>query len=633
MVDRMGRASIALLLFWVPLAFYSRSADGFVLSKEWVALGAAVFLVGLALLRIPGLLRKPLVLLLILFFFWMLGDGLLTASDAGSVLAGSAYLWIILLTFLAVVATSGRGATYEKMMHLALAAGVFTAAYGISQTMRFDLFNWDTKFERRAFATLGNPDYLAGYLVALLPLSLILILRSSGQRAWIGFRAITFLFFAGLLMTRVRGSFLALGLSLLVLVLGLLMPWGRELATKNKKTLLIVFGILVAGGAAYWFRYGGWNAFELGQASVQQRLQTYQIGMVMLKDHPLTGIGLGQLGREFPLYQWRPFAQADWPAHPLTLTEHMHNEYLQIAVEGGWIGLGLFLLVLFVFARQALKLMGDPAIPNSSKELMLGIAASMTALLGQALTNFPFQVVPTGVLMGFFLAAPLALEPRPAEPLVGRREGGTYLAVLGLILLALGAWGARNMAASIALRYTIGETNLGNAANAEKYASRLAVLAPGDPKAWDAVAKARELNKQWNSALEAYDKETSLNPNAVEANYAMAQDQTMLGHTDVALGLCQKTLAMTPNYSPMLWLEGVCYFQLGRYTEAAGDFEKYIPYAPNPALEESLYVNLGVCYVKSGRKADAVVAWKKAYSLNSNDAQVISYLKSVGVKI
>src|SRR5208282_4594282 len=118
MVDRMGRISISLLLFWVPLAFYSRSADGFVLSKEWVALGAAVFLVGLAFFRIPGLLRKPLVLLLILFFLWMLGDGLLIASDAGSVWAGSAYLWVILLTFLAVVASAGRGVTYEKMMHL-----------------------------------------------------------------------------------------------------------------------------------------------------------------------------------------------------------------------------------------------------------------------------------------------------------------------------------------------------------------------------------------------------------------------------------------------------------------------------------------------------------------------------------
>jgi O-antigen ligase/Flp pilus assembly protein TadD len=542
---------------------------------------------------------------------------------------------------------------------------------------------------------LGNPDYLAGYLVALLPLSLILTLRSSGQRAWIGFRAITILLFAGLLMTRVRGSLLALALALVVLVVGLLMPWSRELADKNrktlliafaililvggvysfhelfgsfllrwvfrdrvyplafgialivlivgilipwgnglagknKKTLLIAFSILVAGGVAFWSRYGGMNTFDLGQASVQQRLQTYKIGMEMVKAHPWTGIGLGQLGRDFPLYQWRPYTEAEWPAHPLTLTEHMHNEYLQFAAEGGLIGLGLFLLVLFAFFRHALKLMDNPAIPSSSKELMLGIAASMTALLGQALTNFPFQVIPTGVLLGFFLAAPLCLEPRPAEPPVTRQENRVLLVVLGLVLLVLGAWGAGNMAASIAFRDTVGETNLGNAANAEKYASRLAVLAPGDPKAWDAVAKARELNKQGDKALEAYDKEISLNPNAVQAYYAMAQEQLLPGHVDEALCTCQKCLSLVPNYSPVLWLEGVCYFKLNRYAEAAGDFEKYVPYAPG---EESLYVNLGVCYVKSGRKADAITAWEKAHSLNPNDAQVVLYLKSVGVKI
>ncbi len=629
MVDRMGRASIGLLLFWVPLTFYSRSADGFVLSKEWVALGAGILLVGLALSRIPSLLRNPLVVISGLFLLWMLGDGLLTVSDSTSVWVGSAYLWVIFLTFIAVVLIAGRGFTYEKMLHLALAAGVFTAAYGLAQALGADTHNWDTHFERRAFATLGNPDYLAGYLVALLPMSLILTLRSSGQRWWFGFRAITLLLFAGLLVTRVRGSLLALGLSLLVLVLGLWMPWGKTLAAKNKKTLGIAFALLLAGGAAYWFRYGGLNAFDMGQVSVQQRLQTYQVGMEMLKDHPLTGIGLGQLGRDYPLYQWRPYTQAEWPAHPLTLTEHLHNEFLQFAVEGGWIGLGLYLLVLLAFARQTFQLFGNPTTSSASKELMLGIVASLVALLGQALTNFPFQVIPTGVLLGLFFAAPVALAPRAIEP-QRFRVGRVSMAVLGLVLLALGAWGAKNMAASIALRDTVGETNLGNAAKAGAYADRLAGLAPGDPKAWDAVAKARELNKQWDGAMESYARETALNPNVVEAYYAMAQDRIMQGRLDEALALCQKCLAVAPNYSSVVWLEGVCYFKLNRYAEATQEFEQFIPYAP---MEESLYVNLGVCYVKSARKADAVAAWKKAYSLNPQDAQVVLYLKSVGVKI
>jgi Flp pilus assembly protein TadD len=138
------------------------------------------------------------------------------------------------------------------------------------------------------------------------------------------------------------------------------------------------------------------------------------------------------------------------------------------------------------------------------------------------------------------------------------------------------------------------------------------------------------LNKRADGALEAYARETTLNPNAVQAYYAMAQDQLMLGHNDEALCNCQKCLSLAPNYSPVLWLEGVCFFKLNRFEEAAGDFEKYIPYAPH---EESLYVNLGICYVKSGRKADAITAWIKAHSLNPNDAQVVSYLKSVGVRL
>ncbi len=629
MIDRLGRVSIGLLLFWVPLAFFNRSADGFVLPKEIVAIGAGFLLLGLTL-HTHALAKKTLVYLLAFFCLWMIGDGFLIASDPWSVIGGSAYLWVIFLTFLGVIMAAEKGVSYEKMLHGVLAAGVIAAAYGISQTVGADATHWDTHFERRAFGTLGNPDYLAGYLVALLPLSLVLTMRSSGQRAWVGFRAITFLLFAGLLMTRVRGALLALIIALLVLSLGLFMPWGRELVKKNKKTLWIVLAVLVAGAVAFWLRYGGWNAFEWGQASIQQRLQTYRVGMEMIKEHPINGIGLGQLGRDFALYQWKAYAPADLPNHPFVLTEHMHNEFLQIAVEGGWVGLALFLLVLLVYLWLVLKLLKHPDIPIASKELLLGVLASLAGLLGQAVTNFPFQVIPTGVLLGFFLASPLVLGFRQPHLVKSNRVGAAHLALLSVGLLLLGVFGAKTMAASIALRDTLGETNLNKPGNALQYANRLAALAATDPKAWDAVAKARELNKQLEEALSAYDKEIAINPNAVEAYYAMAQDQLMLGRTEEALCTCQKNLAMAPNYSASLWLEGICYFTLNRYEQAAANFERYLPYAPNV---ESVYVNLGVCYVKSGHKADAITAWKKAYSLNPNDAQVAGYLKSVGVKI
>jgi Flp pilus assembly protein TadD len=351
--------------------------------------------------------------------------------------------------------------------------------------------------------------------------------------------------------------------------------------------------------------------------------------MEMLNDHPLRGIGLGQLGRDYPLYQWRPFSPSEWPSHPVVLTEHLHNEYLQIAVEGGWVGLGLFLLVLLAYITKVFQILSNVATPSSAKELLLGTLAGFAALLGQALTNFPFQVIPTGVLFGFFLAAPLALST-PTISSKAKPQLKAYGVVLGILFLVGGGWATKGVAASIALRNAVGETNLGHASLASRYASRLALLAPGDPNAWDAVAKAKELSQQWQEAVDAYNKEIALNPNGPVAYLALAQDEILLGHTDAALCLCQKCLSMIPNDSRVLWLEGVCYFQLNRFEDAAHDFEKYLLWAPG---DESLYVNLGVCYVKSGRKQDAILAWEKAHELNPNDTQVIQYLKSVGIKI
>jgi Flp pilus assembly protein TadD len=245
------------------------------------------------------------------------------------------------------------------------------------------------------------------------------------------------------------------------------------------------------------------------------------------------------------------------------------------------------------------------------------------------MTNFPFQVIPTGVLFGFFLAAPVALNSQ-ALPFNAISKPKAYWVVLGLLLLTGCTWATKGVAASIALRNTVGETNLGHASLAGQYASRLAQLAPGDPNAWDAVAKAKDLGQQREGAVEAYNQEMALNPNGPQAYLASAQDEILLGHTDAALCLCQKCLSMIPNDAPVLWLEGICYFKLSRFEEAAHDFEKYLPFSPG---DESLYLNLGVCYVKSGRKKDAIEAWKRAHELNPADPQVIQYLKTVGIRI
>jgi hypothetical protein len=203
--------------------------------------------------------------------------------------------------------------------------------------------------------------------------------------------------------------------------------------------------------------------------------------------------------------------------------------------------------------------------------------------------------------------------------------------VLALSILVVLVLGVPPLAASIATRDTRGETNLNKTDLAVYFGKRLTALSPQDPKAWNALGAALALGGKTNDeAYDAYQKSLDLNPDFVENLSAMANLRMGQGRFPEALDLCDKALAITPNYSGLHWIRGVCLFQVKRYEESVKSFETFLTYAPNDA---QTYLNLGVCYIQLHRRADAITSWEKAFQLNPNDQQALVYLKSQGVSL
>lgn len=625
MTDRIQKNLLALLVLWVPLVFFSRAADGFTLAKEVVAAVVIAFFAVRILWEGRWVFRQSLLQAAGFFVLWMILDSLGVGLLKMEVLKGSVHLLLILGTVAAVAFVSSRGFSYEKVLRYALLAGTLTALYGISQSLGLDRGNWTTQFEWRAFATLGNPDYLGGYLAGLLPIAFVLTLRDFGKRtAWIWLNAMLLLGVA-LFATRVRGAEAAALVGFLFLAVALRTPWGRELARRNRLFLTAALVLALSLGGV-WLALNK-QSFGRSEASVQQRLDIYRVTFEIVKDHPWFGIGLGQLGVQIPRYQARPWVPEDYPSHPYTYTEHVHNEFLQFWAEGGLPGLFLFLAVLGVFVWEVRRFLRNPESGNGEKEILMGASGGIVALLIQSLSNFPLQVAPTAILFGLLLAAPLALKkvtsPIPTRDILVREK-----VLLALVVMVTALWGLRAVGASIAFRDTVGESNIGHGQLAVQYGSRLVSLSPLNPKAWNAYGKALEVGQQSDPAYQAYQKALDLNPNYVENLQPMANIRINQGRFDAAAQLCRQALAITPNYAAMLWPLAVSEFQLKHYDESAKAFESYLVYAPN---DFQTYLNLGVCYIQLKRKADAIAAWKKAYSLNSNDPQVVRYLKSQGL--
>jgi tetratricopeptide (TPR) repeat protein len=643
MNSKFHRVLLAMLVVWVPLAFYVRSADGFTLVKELVGLLAVIYIALLALMKGSSVYRQPLVITTLLFNVWMVADSFTVSLVKFNVLPGSFHLWLIVGTLIAVVFSCARGIPYERLLHWILGAGAFMSLYGFFQVLGMDKYDWTTHFEARAFASLGNPDYLGGHLAALLPLAFVLTLRTYGQmpfgqkklipanssqKSWFWLRGITLLLFVGLLLTKVTGSFIALAVTVVFIGAAFLFPIGRELFQKNKRYVLICLGVLVVGAGAYLYRHGGLEALSSKQVSVQQRVENYEVAWEIIKDHFWTGVGLGQIGVQYPKYQALPYSPAEYASHPYTYSEHVHNDFLQFWVEGGLIGLVLFLAVLAVYSITVFQFFKNPEISKEKKELLLGVLASLIALLVQSLSNFPLQVASTAILFGLFLAAPLALRT-PVSATSSFKLSFIQQAVLTLTLLIVLVFGTQMVTASIAARNTRGETNLGKAELGVGFGKRLTALSPQDPKTWSALGAALALgNKTDDEACDAYQKSLDLNPNYVESLCAMANIRMNQGRFADASALCDKGLAITPNYGGLVWIRAVCLFQIKNYDESAKTFENFLTYAPNDA---QTYLNLGVCYIQLHRKDDALAAWKKAYQLNPNNTIALAYLKSQGV--
>ncbi|HEY5038865.1 MAG TPA: hypothetical protein VIJ93_07325, partial [bacterium] len=277
MAKKVEPILIGMLLFWTPLVFFMRAADGFTLPKEIVACAALVLILVPAFFESWKLLwRSWLIRLAIFFFAWMLLDSLVVGLLKMEVLKGAVHLFILVGTLIAVVFTCARGYSYERFLQYALFAGALMALYGIFQSAGGDHTQWNTMFERRAFSTLGNPDYLGGHLVGLVPLAFVFILRSTHRTGWLWFRAVTLLLLVGLLVTRVRGAELSLLAALVFLTIAFLSSWGRMLAKENFRFLLASLAIVIVMGGAFVVRHGGISSFGLSQVTVQQRLETWK---------------------------------------------------------------------------------------------------------------------------------------------------------------------------------------------------------------------------------------------------------------------------------------------------------------------------------------------------------------------
>ncbi|MBI5748845.1 MAG: tetratricopeptide repeat protein [Nitrospinae bacterium] len=134
---------------------------------------------------------------------------------------------------------------------------------------------------------------------------------------------------------------------------------------------------------------------------------------------------------------------------------------------------------------------------------------------------------------------------------------------------------------------------------------------------WFEIGYQHSLNKEHDSAIEAYTKAIALDPNyaAAYGNRGLAYDDK--GQYDRAIEDYNKVIASDPNDALAYNNRGVVYGkEKGQYDRAIEDYNKVIALNPNHAQAYSMR---GATYALSGNMGRAISDWQKACDMGEEN--------------
>lgn len=315
-----------------------------------------------------------------------------------------ALLYLMLRTTL-----KNRADVWRIVDALALAGGL-VAIIGLVQ-YAFNL-NIITAEEgvRRLRAVYGSPNNAALFLGRVLPLLVAVTLIGQGRRRALYALAIAPVALA-ILFTFSKGALLLGAPASLAMVL---------LVWQGRRAWKWLVGLATAGAAALAAlmqlpQIGA--RLDLSGGTTVFRINLWTSALMMIREHPLLGVGLDNF---LYAYRGRYLLPQAWAESSLS---HPHNVVLDYAARLGLLGLasGVWLQIAFWKTAWPLRRLEDPL----NRALAIGLMGSMTAFLAHGLVDASFFVVDLAYVFFVTLAVVQCLYTGPNHAKIASGDQST----------------------------------------------------------------------------------------------------------------------------------------------------------------------------------------------------------------
>jgi tetratricopeptide (TPR) repeat protein/O-antigen ligase len=491
-----------------------------------------------------------------------------------------------------------RVAQLRRVIAAACLAAVPVCLYGLAQAAGRDPIAWDGSMTR-VCSLMGNATYLASFLVLAMPLAVAAGWPRPKARdpartpsAGRGPAAVSLFFFTAAAMMALClycsvtiSPVIGLGLGTALALALVLVRGGRPLARAAAPWIAVT---VVAGAVLGTVAYRHLPAGE--QRRVQQVLHVKdphgreralyrRVAFDLFRERPLLGKGYGTF-HVYSLARISPQWYADLKRSPakMLITNHAHNEYLQVLAGTGLVGGAIFLLLLITAYALCLRIsLRHP--DDRLRRLGLGITVAATAFLFQGFFAVTFRQ--TGAVTLFWLwlglLAPIAQGlPHPGEaapPPRLRQLRFRPLSLPPLIPVGLALLAALLAIGWLTTRQAIAHMSLHRAEGRARAASSQALHG----------ASRQACTASLEGAARAAERSIRLSPYSPRAYYIAAYASARLGDHESALRANQRALELLPGNAGLYYNLGASCVALDRLPEAAESFRRAVDLMPTAA--------------------------------------------------
>jgi O-antigen ligase len=130
----------------------------------------------------------------------------------------------------------------EKLIKIFFASSVVVSIYGVLEHFGIDKDIWVQDVQSRVFSTLGQPNWLAAFVTALIPLSWAYAMKSSiKSRNFLVYFSVSLLLFWTLIFTKSRSGLLGFGIGAITFYLLTFWEGKKDIAKLSMPSGLYTF--------------------------------------------------------------------------------------------------------------------------------------------------------------------------------------------------------------------------------------------------------------------------------------------------------------------------------------------------------------------------------------------------------